>query len=412
MKLKYSLLSLALILVSSCDTNNDDYEFVQVATPQIMSKSAFRSAVQIDVPKSIEEAGKIYAYQDYIFVTDIDKGIHIIDNSNPSLPETIKFIEIPKNEDISVKDNFLYADSATDLLVFDISDIQNVSLVERLEDVFYIYNHDIPTEAQVVDYQNFNSENDIIVGWTLNTERRKKQEDNLVDVFFDGALANSAAESNVGTGGSLARFQIVDNYLYTVGDHQMAIFNIQNLSQPVLANTQYAGWNIETMFHVDNYLYLGSTNGMYIYSLENPSSPEYISEFTHWQGCDPVVVDGNYAYLTLRGGNECGQPESVLEVIDISDKHNPVLAARHQLENPYGLGIKDNMLFVCDGTAGLKLFNKANPLNITLIKSFENIESRDVIPLDDALILIGNNTLYQYQYLYNDIQLISTFLLN
>ena len=412
MKLKYSLLSLALILVSSCDTNNDDYEFVQVATPQIMSKSAFRSAVQIDVPKSIEEAGKIYAYQDYIFVTDIDKGIHIIDNSNPSLPETIKFIEIPKNEDISVKDNFLYADSATDLLVFDISDIQNVSLVERLEDVFYIYNHDIPTEAQVVDYQNFNSENDIIVGWTLNTERRKKQEDNLVDVFFDGALANSAAESNVGTGGSLARFQIVDNYLYTVGDHQMAIFNIQNLSQPVLANTQYAGWNIETMFHVDNYLYLGSTNGMYIYSLENPSSPEYISEFTHWEGCDPVVVDGNYAYLTLRGGNECGQPESVLEVIDISDKHNPVLAARHQLENPYGLGIKDNMLFVCDGTAGLKLFNKANPLNITLIKSFENIESRDVIPLDDALILIGNNTLYQYQYLYNDIQLISTFLLN
>ncbi len=354
----------------------------------------------------------IYAYQDYIFVTDIDKGIHIIDNSNPSLPETIKFIEIPKNEDISVKDNFLYADSATDLLVFDISDIQNVSLVERLEDVFYIYNHDIPTEAQVVDYQNFNFENDIIVGWTLNTERRKKQEDNLVDVFFDGALANSAAESNVGTGGSLARFQIVDNYLYTVGDYQMAIFNIQNLSQPVLANTQYAGWNIETMFHVDNYLYLGSTNGMYIYSLENPSSPEYISEFTHWEGCDPVVVDGNYAYLTLRGGNECGQPESVLEVIDISDKHNPVLAARHQLENPYGLGIKDNMLFVCDGTAGLKLFNKANPLNITLIKSFENIESRDVIPLDDALILIGNNTLYQYQYLYNDIQLISTFLLN
>ena len=215
-----------------------------------------------------------------------------------------------------------------------------------------------------------------------------------------------------GTGGSLARFQIVDNYLYTVGNYEMAIFNIQNLAEPVLSNTQYAGWNIETMFQAEGYLYLGSTNGMYIYNLVNPSSPEFVSDFTHWEGCDPVVVDGDYAYLTLRGGNLCGQLESVLEVIDISDKTNPTLAARYNLENPYGLGIKNNMLYVCDGTAGLKLFERETSEDLILVNSLKDIQAKDVIPLEKSLIMIGEKTLYQYEYIENNIGLISSYILN
>ena len=413
MKLKYFFVSLVFIGALSCDKNDDaDYEFVQVATPQLMSKTAFRSSVEVIAPKTIEEPGKIYVYQDYIFVGDVHSGIHIIDNSDPKSPKAIKFIQIPGNEDISVKDNFLYADSATDLVIFDISDINNVSIIEQLEDVFNVYNYDIPVEAEAVDYGKFDFDDDIIVGWTLTTERRKKV-DNTIDIALDdGVVLSAGAESTTGTGGSLARFQIVDNYLYTVGNYEMAIFNIQNLAEPVLSNTQYAGWNIETMFQAEGYLYLGSTNGMYIYNLVNPSSPEFVSDFTHWEGCDPVVVDGDYAYLTLRGGNLCGQLESVLEVIDISDKTNPTLAARYNLENPYGLGIKDNMLYVCDGTAGLKLFERETPEDLRLVNSLKDIQAKDVIPLEKSLIMIGEKTLYQYEYMENNIGLISSYILN
>ena len=413
MKLKYFFVSLVFIGALSCDKNDDaDYEFVQVATPQLMSKTAFRSSVEVIAPKTIEEPGKIYVYQDYIFVGDVHSGIHIIDNSDPKSPKAIKFIQIPGNEDISVKDNFLYADSATDLVIFDISDINNVSIIEQLEDVFNVYNYDIPVEAEAVDYGKFDFDDDIIVGWTLTTERRKKV-DNTIDIALDdGVVLSAGAESTTGTGGSLARFQIVDNYLYTVGNYEMAIFNIQNLAEPVLSNTQYAGWNIETMFQAEGYLYLGSTNGMYIYNLVNPSSPEFVSDFTHWEGCDPVVVDGDYAYLTLRGGNLCGQLESVLEVIDISDKTNPTLAARYNLENPYGLGIKNNMLYVCDGTAGLKLFERETPEDLKLVNSLKDIRAQDVIPLEKSLIMIGEKTLYQYEYIENNIGLISSYILN
>ena len=413
MKLKYFFVSLVFIGALSCDKNDDaDYEFVQVATPQLMSKTTFRSSVEVIAPKTIEEPGKIYVYQDYIFVSDVHSGIHIIDNSDPKSPKAIKFIQIPGNEDISVKDNFLYADSATDLVVFDISDINNVSIIEQLEDVFNVYNYDIPVEAEAVDYGKFDFDDDIIVGWTLTTERRKKV-DNTMDIALDdGVVLSAGAESTTGTGGSLARFQIVDNYLYAVGNYEMAIFNIQNLAEPVLSNTQYAGWNIETMFQAEGYLYLGSTNGMYIYNLVNPSSPEFVSDFTHWEGCDPVVVDGDYAYLTLRGGNLCGQLESVLEVIDISDKTNPTLAARYNLENPYGLGIKNNMLYVCDGTAGLKLFERETSEDLILVNSLKDIQAKDVIPLEKSLIMIGEKTLYQYEYIENNIGLISSYILN
>ena len=81
------------------------------------------------------------------------------------------------------------------------------------------------------------------------------------------------------------------------------------------------------------------------------------------------------------------------------------------MENPYGLGIKDQMLFVCDGTEGLKVFNKTDALNIQLTNQFKNINTFDVIPLDDKLLLVGQNTLFQYKYVQNNIELISTFLL-
>lgn len=404
--MKKLTLILVIICFWSCNTDDNQYETLTVAIPQTMSKVEFRSSVVIEAPKPILNIGKIYAYQNYIFINEKFKGVHVIDNSDPSSPQTVAYINIPGNEDISIKDDFLFADSAVDLVVFDISDLNTIQEVERMQDVFNVYDYQIPNEADYSDLSNFNFETDVIVGWELTQVQR---EVNIQNEFDDVQTFSGG----VGTGGSLARFQIVDDYLYTVGVNEMTVFNIANLSQPALVHTDYAGWNIETMFHADGYLYLGGTNGMFIHSIENPAVPEYVSQFTHWIGCDPVVVDGDYAYLTLRGGNECGQEESVLEVIDVSDKYNPTLIAQHILDNPYGLGFKDNNLFVCDGTSGLKVYDKTNPLELQIIDTFTNVDAIDIIPLEDRLLMISDSALYQYEYQSeNSIVLVSTFILN
>ena len=402
---------LLIIVGSFFSCNNEDGDYVNVAVPLVMSKTEFRNSVEVISPRRLEEAGKIYAYDNYIFVNDEFKGIQVIDNTNPSSPHAISYIKIPGNIDISIKNDYLYADSSTDLVVFDISDIHKIENIGRLKEVFSVYDYKLPEEADFADFSGFNSANDIIVGWTI-----EKRETNLVYgggpeiLTMDAATANS--NSNIGTGGSLARFQIYDDYLYAVASHEMTIFNIGNLSEPIFVSTEYAGNNLETMFEADGFLYLGSTDGMYIYSLDNPADPIYISEFVHWTGCDPVVVDGNYAYLTIRGGNNCGDQESVLEVIDVSNKATPTLVATHSMDNPYGLGVTENNLFVCDGDSGLKVFDRTNPLELKLVKTFSSLSAKDVIPLPNTLLMIGEKILYQYEYVNGSIILLSTYSLD
>ena len=128
--LVFVLCTFALAVLLSCD-DNGPYENYQVARPILQDAISFKAeAVDVMEPIPIESSGKIYAYRDYIFVNDVNKGFHVIDNQNPSSPESIAFIKLEGNFDISIKDDNLYADSYGDLVIFDISDINNLYKVE------------------------------------------------------------------------------------------------------------------------------------------------------------------------------------------------------------------------------------------------------------------------------------------
>ena len=64
-----------------------------------------------------------------------------------------------------------------------------------------------------------------------------------------------------------------------------------------------------------------------------------------------------------------------------------------------------------DGSAGLKIYDADDPLNIdnNMIANFPGIETYDVIPVNGILMLIGDDGLYQYDYSnLEDIQLLSS----
>ena len=398
-KISYPLLGLFfLLLAGSCENNNDDlYEDYLVARPLTMTVAEFKSSVEIVAPLPVDESGKIYAYNDYIFVNDKYKGVHVIDNSDPGNPQKISFIKIAGNVDISVKDDYLYADSITDLMVFDISDMGNIQIVNRLENVLRD-NVVWPAEADFFEYGDWDYETEILIGWEVVTERRLiseyEEQWGRVDILF----AEATDAGNVGQGGSLARFKIVGDFLYAVDSHNINVFDIGDLQNPVDLDDVYAGFDIETIFSNGQYLYLGSMRGMYIYDLSVPSSPEFVSEFQHGTACDPVVVDGDYAYVTLRGGNNCGATESGLFIVDISNISNPELAVSYPMDEPYGLGVKDEKLFICDGASGLKVYDKTDINSLQLLDHFEDVVTFDVIPLQNHLLMVGDGTLYQYEY--------------
>ena len=409
------ILSLFTLVFVSCDDKDDsDYADYLVARPLVVSKAEFAASVDIIAPRPIDESGKVYSYKDYIFINDKSQGIHVIDNSNPQQPKKISFIKIPGNVDISVKDDFLFADSLMDLVVLDISDLNNIEQVNRLKNVLYS-NVFWPMEADIFEYDGYDYETEILVGWETVTERRRIEEvqkNNGGGIFFeDMALANSA-DGGTGQGGSLARFKIVDDYLYAVDSHNINVFDISDLENPQNLEDVYAGFDIETIFNRDNHLFLGSMSGMYIYDISSPATPTFVSEFQHGTACDPVVIDGDYAYVTLRGGNECGALESGLFIVDISEITEPKLATSYPMDEPYGLGIKDEKLFICDGSSGLKVYDKTDIEDLKTLNHFKDIVTFDVIPLESHLIMVGDEVLYQYEYLDDKIKLISQIGLN
>ncbi len=104
----------------------------------ITKKELRESYPKVVAPREIEKAAKIYNYRDgdILLINEENKGIHVIDNRVRETPKNVAFIEIPGNIDMAVKNDYLYVDSFTDLLVLDISDIGNIRLVHRKKDLF------------------------------------------------------------------------------------------------------------------------------------------------------------------------------------------------------------------------------------------------------------------------------------
>lgn len=210
----------------------------------------------------------------------------------------------------------------------------------------------------------------------------------------DSTNNESQAPTSDGQGGSLARFTLKGDYLYTVDNFDLNVFNVTNTDDPIKVNSVAIGFDIETLFGYKDYLYIGSQNGMFIYSLENPEFPQQLSSVQHFTACDPVIANDTHAFVTLHSETFCGGDINVLEVYDVSDVTNPILLNSRNLTYPKGLGLYGDYLFVCDDE--IKVFDVSNPEESKLVTSL-NRNAFDVIIRNDLLIAIGESGLYQYR---------------
>jgi len=211
---------------------------------------------------------------------------------------------------------------------------------------------------------------------------------------FSCSFEDLSEIAETGTGGSLARFTIINDHLYTVDVENLHIFDIASPASIVYHDFINVGFGIETIFPYQNQLYIGANNGMYIYTLENPSNPEFASFSNHMISYDPVVVQGHYAFVTLRSGNRNWWQPSSLQIYDIKDIENPRLINEYELEEPYGLAVKEDVLLVCDN--GLKVFDISFINEILLLQKID-VKATDVIIKDTLVVVTGEDGLYQYQ---------------
>lgn len=218
---------------------------------------------------------------------------------------------------------------------------------------------------------------------------------------FDGNFRNAESSGSghpTGKGGSMARFTIVGNYMYSVDRMNLQVFDISVAENPRPWSKVNIGWDIETIFPFQNKLFIGSMTGMFIYDISNPIYPSYLSQFNHARTCDPVVAEDNTAYVTLRSGTRCGGDQNQLDILDISNLTSPKLIKTYPMQGPNGLAVDNQTLFICDGAAGLKVFDASNPKEIQLLDWESDIIPYDVILLGSSALVIGDYGFYQYDY--------------
>jgi hypothetical protein len=416
-RMKSTLLLIAsfILILTGCEDRR--YQTYMANVPVYMTYEDLRASFEVSEGKDLVKPGKIYFKDQYMYINEYREGIHVVDISNPASPLQKAFIQIPGNVDMAIRNNILYADSFVDLVLIDISDPVHPLEIKRIEDLFEYL---VPPYENEYPLDEIDQDKGVILKFNVKEVTREIYHNPYPwPIYYDyAALESSSVRFNAvsggagntyGVGGSMARFITYDDYLYTLeSTYKLKTIDISDADHPAVMNEQYLWGNIETVFISGEHMFVGSSGGMHILSLEEPSVPILRSTYQHITSCDPVVVEGNLAYVTLRAGNMCGGTQNLLEVIDISDKQDPERIVSFAMQEPYGLGIDGQILFVCEGAHGLKVYDAADPHSITAHKlaQFPEIHAHDVIPLSDFLFMIGEDGFYIYNYSnINDITL-------
>ena len=166
MNTKITILSLLLLFtLGSCNTDNTPAK-VEGWSPIYQSSGQTMDIKSID-PQPVATAGKIYVRGNILFQVEPQVGIHLFDITDPEHPFNYSFIRIPGAQEISIKQNLLYSNNYNDLVIIDITELQNVKLLKRLEKAFNLENLDLPPMSGY--FECVDPSKGKVIGWEKKT---------------------------------------------------------------------------------------------------------------------------------------------------------------------------------------------------------------------------------------------------
>lgn len=221
-----------------------------------------------------------------------------------------------------------------------------------------------------------------------------------------GTSSNNNTGSETTLSGSYATILEVGDFLYAVNREQLVTFRKTTAGLDEV-DKQDVGFRIENIYHYAGVLFIGSEGSLYIYAIGTNGIPVRKSETQYdnfnidVRPCDPVIARGDIAYVTLSTSTQgpCGRSIQVneLRTYDVSDIETPVLLTETAMINPKGLGFKDDYLLVCEGNAGVKIFDitdkRASP---ELINHLEGFQAIDLIVNGNKLLVVGQSEIRQF----------------
>ena len=224
---------MANLLLTGC-LKDKVTETYAIFTPVYTLKSSVLAAINGNPGQAVAQPGQIYTKGSFIYLNDVNTGIHIIDNSDPTHPVQTAYLNIPGNQNIAIRGNILYADMYADLLAIDISNPQHAKIIGALWSFF-------TSRASTTDTGYVLTGFERIRDTTFRTNAPSSQLYAVPGgVFYamngsDLPAANAAAASTTATGtaGSTATMTLIGDYLYAIPErHSLGVVNLTDSTHP------------------------------------------------------------------------------------------------------------------------------------------------------------------------------------
>ncbi|MBD2520115.1 DVUA0089 family protein [Nostoc sp. FACHB-973] len=287
----------------------------------------------------------------YAYIADGDKGLQILDISNPKLPKLIGNYLIPNKSsayEVVVAGNYAYI----------AADTEGVFVIN-------ISNPAQPTLANTYRSRGIAAKDIYVVGNTLYVAESTGYFA-IVDITNP---SNPIQKSRVVTSADASDVKVSGKYAYVTNYNgkTIDIFDISNSAQPIVKGKYQASDRIWAIEVVDNYAYVAADSaGLYILNITNPASPTLVAKYDTPGIAYGVSVKNNRAYVA--------DSSSGLLILDITNPAKPqLLEIQDTAGSALDVQVVNNYAYVADADKGLQIVD-LNSSDTFLGKAVQQIQ--------------------------------------
>ncbi len=124
------------------------------------------ASIRMLTPQVVKNPGKIYLYDKYLLINEVNRGIHIYDNEDPATPAAIGFAELTGNTDMAIRNGILYADHMGSLVALSTNDFNDLIEVGRLPISNWLLGVPPPSHHY---FECIDASKGLVIGWKKQT---------------------------------------------------------------------------------------------------------------------------------------------------------------------------------------------------------------------------------------------------
>jgi hypothetical protein len=162
--IKFSCFLCLSFLVIGCFGHEEDFptSWQSIYEPVIMNRAEFEYSVGTLPSQNIVTSGKIYIFDNFLFISEVNDGFHVYNYQDPTNPVPLMYIKAPGATDLAIRNNILYINQAIDLITLKFNyQTATFEFMHRNRDVF-------PQKITPDGFFTPVNSDEIIVNWTFN----------------------------------------------------------------------------------------------------------------------------------------------------------------------------------------------------------------------------------------------------